>query len=188
VTFVGMAVYRLRLDTQSYRTVTALDLAGASLVFEGQSIDDPPAPIRCRFQHLQRPRADFMYFKPGTLVASAELIDKYFAIWEGCEFVALDINGQAYCAVNVVHVVNALDPERSCPASQPLRTAEISAYVFRPKRLRSPEIFKLPETAASEILVASRPDSEDDLIAVCRRDGLTGLKFQRLWVDDSAAT
>ena len=183
-----MAVYRLRLDSQSYRKVTPLDSAGASLVFAGRSIDDPVAPIRCRFQHRERPRADFMSFKPGTVVASAKMIDDHFAIWEGCEFVALDIEGQAYYAVNVVHVVNALDRERSCPASAPLLTAEMTAYVFRPKRLWPPQIFKLPETSANEILAASSPDSDpmDDLVAVCRQAGLTGLKFQRLWVDDPA--
>ncbi len=141
-----------------------------------------PTPVQCVFADEDKPVADFMAFMPGTFVVPESTLRKNPLRLSPAELIPLVVDEQTFFAVNVTHILNALDRQHSDPATPPLINAQVRTYRFHMKRLSYPSIFKLPETAAAEVLAFSGLGGgiEDEFPLLHREYGFSGLTLDRL--------
>lgn len=135
-------------------------------------------------------RGSFFHLCPGALVidavAAAQLEE--FLEMSG-ELLALPHEGDVLKVLNVTECVNALDEQRTTWVRGATSGAKIriERYAFFPERLMEVPLFKIPETAKSEILtVEGMKDPEDEFKFNVESLGLAGLAFEELWDSDAA--
>jgi hypothetical protein len=131
---------------------------------------------------------DFYQFGYYALIANSRANDTLRGFFERAgELLPLPFEGAEYTLLNVLHVVDCLDVERT-----PELVREGDRYALRPdsiERLRQTTsvLFKIPETARSEILlVEGLLDPAQEFRAVVERAGLKGLLFYEVWSDEDA--
>jgi hypothetical protein len=150
--------------------------------FDGTSVKkewEAPAVYR---SNPKKPRPDFWgCFARSALFAvtdtAARVVTSF--IDQSCEGLAMECDGERFLLCNVTYVVSALDQKRSRHKKD--MPDWIDEYVFHAHRLDY-SLFKIPETAMSEILcVEGLVSPEDEFKATVENHGLRGLKFVRLW-------
>jgi hypothetical protein len=98
------------------------------------------------------------------------------------ELLELPFNGQSYWMLNVLECINCLDAKKTQWRESGGERLSPEQYVFHRNRFSESNIFKIPETYRSEVLVVDREDDEgfvDELIEY----QLEGYTLQLLWTD-----
>jgi len=97
----------------------------------------------------------------------------------------LPYEGEVLHLLNVLECVDCLDEVRTKYVTDKetgAKLAEILEYHFLPERLSWPPLFRLPKRSA--LFALTRHASiKEEFKAVFEREGLTGLKFEKLWSD-----
>jgi hypothetical protein len=151
------------------------------LDFDCQPKLDGWVPPRAYVHNPKRKAGDFFKLVPGALVCSPRAVGVLRGVLEMAgELLPLPVEGHEVTVLNVLECVNCLDEGRSDFDSDRAR----SRYVFLPERLSGSTLFKVPRTAAAEILtVEGRPgnDPEEEFEPLVEANNLTGLVFELVW-------
>lgn len=200
-----MRIYRVRADTRRYRSLALEDGVGAAaLRFDGRPIEGWRPP-RIRVVNAQLPAPDFWGIAdhPAAYAMTARAVRLAGAPWIN-QLLPITIEGAAGHLVNVTVCINVLDRRRAIWAEQPDGTRQLVRYVFHPDRVTENRLFKIPETAAQEVLCWHLHDEPahalrsgaaaeagapfDPLVEPSHEfrtkvhaQGLTGLIFELLW-------
>jgi hypothetical protein len=179
-----LSVYRVVPDLDNCQYIMADDVETVMRFrFDGTPIGEnkwgPPAAYRA---NPKKPKPDFWgcFANLAAYAVTQEAAPKVVTFLDqSCETLPLECDGVRLLVCNVTCVVNALDEKQS-------RHKEglphwIEEYVFHPNRFEY-SLFKIPETAMSEILcVEGLVAREDEFKGTVEKHGLKGLKFKKIW-------
>jgi len=99
----------------------------------------------------------------------------------------LPFEGKEFSVLNVTECINCLDTTKTDwihekSTGKPVRIAK---YAFHSDRMSESSIFKIPETAKSEILCyEGLKDSADEFKGFVEANRMTGLRFEEIWPTD----
>ena len=181
-------VYRVGLNVDDYQSVLESGDGGFPIRnrFDGRPIGSAWNPPECYIQNPKLKRPDFwscfaVWFWFAVTKECAHKIVTFLD--QSCETLPLPVEDSGellFC--NVTEVVNCLDKKQSEAKPYP---GTYKKYVFHPDRWNF-SLFKIPETAPWEVLcVEGVTDPNDEFKGTVERLGLTGIKFQKLWSDES---
>jgi hypothetical protein len=89
--------------------------------------------------------------------------------------------------VNVTECINVLDQDRTrwTVGATSGRRLSIESYAFHPDRLTETPLFKIPETAKTEIYTAAGlRNSNDEFKGRAEKFDLKGLIFEEIWSNE----
>jgi hypothetical protein len=178
-----LAVYRVIPDFDNYQYLIPDDARAAMKYrYDGNAVQnewDPPSVYRGNPQKAKPDIWGCMSFgavMAVTLNAATELVT---FLDESCEGLPLECDGEKFLVCNVTCVVSALDQKQS--QHKEGLPHWIEEYVFHRHRFEY-SLFKIPETAMSEILcVEGLAAPEDEFKGAVEKLGLNGLKFNKIW-------
>jgi len=127
---------------------------------------------------------NFFGLCPGGFVVDASTRNALAGFFEMAgEILPLPFGDSMFYLINVLQCVNSLDQERTIWAQVGVDGPKhIIEYQFYPDRVVESSIFKIPETACSEVLtISGLMDSEDEFKFVVESRGFKGLLFEELW-------
>ncbi len=102
----------------------------------------------------------------------------------GGELLPITCQGRSYLLFNALECVNCLDQQKTLWVMGKRTGAKvrIEKYEFVPNRFSESSLFKIPETAAGEVLtVTGLKDPEDEFKTRVEQLGLAGLCFEEIW-------
>jgi hypothetical protein len=180
-----MNIYKIR-HCEGYEWVLPVDQNDYDLlIFDGKSRASSWKPIRMRrlkfIDGRFRQPSDFPSSSGGdNLVmsqAAREKTEPYLKRYG--EFLPLSCDDEKLWTFHVTHFVDALDEN----ASKVLRATDdpslvlmIHKHVFRPEKLTSDWMFKLPQSHGRGPFYVTDP-----FVNLIHTSGLTGLDFKRVW-------
>jgi hypothetical protein len=178
-----LSVYRVIPDLDNYQYVMPDDVSGVMKYrFDGTPIGndwEPPAAYRA---NPKKPKPDIwgcMSFGAVFAVTQKVATAVVGFMDQSCEGLAMECDGELFLICNVTSVVNALDTKKS--RHKDGLPHWIEEYVFHVRRFEY-SLFKIPETAVSEILcVEGLGDPEDEFKGTVEKLGLKGVKFEKIW-------
>lgn len=100
------------------------------------------------------------------------------------QLLPLPYEDQVFHLLNVTECVNCLDQSATewVYGKSTGKRIDVEKYVFHADRLPESSVFKIPETASSEILCyEGLKDPEDEFKPSVELQALTGLRFHKLW-------
>lgn len=138
-------------------------------------------------QNLKAVRGNFFHLCSGALVIDQLATDRLrpTLAWAG-ELLPLTHEGIPFYLLNVTECVSCLDNGATewVIGKKTGAKIRISKYGFDKRRLSESTLFKIPETAAAEILcVSGLKDPADEFKAQVQANGFRGLLFEKLWSD-----
>jgi len=183
-----MQVFRIRLNSNKFQSFLPSD----EKVWETDllKLDCRPklqswVPPSVYIDHPDQSKGNFFHFCSAGFVVDQNAKDDLGKILEiAGELLPLPHQDALFHLVNVQQCVNCLDDEASTwvfgkTTSAKIRIAE---YRFHANSLPASSLFKIPETARSEVLtVTGLSEPEEDFKTVVERKGLQGLIFEELW-------
>jgi hypothetical protein len=138
-------------------------------------------------QNIKHEPGNFFHLCSGAFVADSSAVEGLRSILEMAgELLPLAHLGSSFFLLNVLECVNCLDNERTTWITGKTTGAKIRIvdYYFNKTQFSESTLFKIPETAMSEILcIEGFKDSEDEFRAQVEAQGLKGLDFEVLWSD-----
>jgi hypothetical protein len=179
-----ISVYRILTDPNTYQSLMAEEPADyVHFPWDGTSLIDNwnPFPVYIPQPTLKEP--DFFNFAFTTLFAASEDLVKKLSLFfnQSCEALKVYLEDASYYALNVVYILNALDKKRS--EFNPLFPQQVVKYQFKKNRFNH-SLFRLYETR--EILcVEGRMAPEEEFKGFVEMNNLTGLKFQKIWSENT---
>ena len=185
-----MKVYRLEPESGKYKNIYLSDDTDIELRltdyfdFRGKPKMSEWSTPEVYLEELEdedvgtQPVPDIAGFRPDTLVLSqraADLFSPYLK--DTVELLPMNC-GWETCAVNVLNVVNAVDYEQSeIQRDDDGDFIGMNTTVIDPNKVKPGQLFKIPEDNRTTILYLEPDNSSDDLIALIKKHGLTGLRF-----------
>lgn len=185
-----MKIYRVRADVERYQHFALEDpatLAGNLLVFDGTPKLEEWKPPAVRLAGPTLKRGCFLGIKgvEGTLVADSA---GYMAAGEflemAGELLPLPCGGETFHVLNITECINALDQKLTEWNIEGGVKRSIRRYAFHGRRMSASSLFKIPETAETDVLTFERLRiPEDEFKSAVETLGLKGLTFEELWRD-----
>lgn len=153
-------------------------------VFAGfeTSYRDWPRP-NCEWAGLKTKKPTFPFFAKGAIAMSSATFDACEEVFSHAGIqLGLTVSGENWIVLNVTDICNALD-RRLSQFRDPDEegTIVVSKYVIRTARINE-NVFKLPETATSEVLTYTKSDrpAEFQLKKMYDLHAMTGLIFEEV--------
>jgi hypothetical protein len=138
-------------------------------------------------QNIKHEPGNFFHLCSGAFVADSSAAEGLRSILEMAgELLPLTHLGSPLFLLNVLECVNCLDSKKTTWITGKTTGAKIRIvdYHFEKARFSESTIFKIPETALSEILcVEGFKDPEDEFRAQVEAQGFKGIDFELLWSD-----
>lgn len=185
-----MEIFRIRLDVNVYQRFLPADQSFWQM--DNLRMDCTPKLPDWRAPEIyihnpKRKQGNFYYLSSGSFVVDSQTAEQLRSILEmSGELLPLEHAGNTYYLLNILECVNCLDQQKTKwvvdeKAGVKVRILE---HHFHRQRLVESTIFKIPETAAGDILcVEGLKDPEDEFKAQVEACGFTGLLFDKLWSD-----
>ena len=185
-----MEIFRIRLNSNDFQCFLPTDNA----VWKNDilKMDCSPKLTKWRapevyIQNPKRQKCNFSHLCSGAFVIDQMATKRLRSILEMAgELLPLEYKGFPYYLLNVLECVNCLDSHTTewVIGKNTGAKIRISKYCFDKRRLSESTLFKIPETAASEVLcVSGIKDPEDEFKAQVEASGFRGLLFEKLWSD-----
>ena len=142
-----------------------------------------PLPIYIWNPKLQL--GNFFSLCSGAFVADSEALSHLRDVLEMAgELLPLRHQGKEFILSNILECANCLDQSRTqwVVDNQTGLRVRIAKYEFIKSRFSESTLFKIPETAAGEILtVTGLKDADDEFKYRVEHSRLTGLVFEEIW-------
>jgi hypothetical protein len=188
-----MRIYRVIPDIKRYQRLLPRDesaLPKDLLIFDSYSKAKSWSPPEVYVPNPDVPRGDFMGFCAGASVCNKRVVDKIGGLltWSG-ELLPIYLEGEELFVVNVTKCYNIMEEDeiRWKYDAQTGEKVGIERYGFLPNRMVETPIFKLPETATTEIISVAFMDSEETECVFqysIEDNAFTGLLFEEIWRHD----
>lgn len=131
---------------------------------------------------------DFFHLCSGAFVVNDAAAEQLREILEiAGELLPINYEGHCFSLLNVMECVNCLDAEKTEWVTGKITGAKIRIvrYQFDKRRLTESSLFKIPETAVSEMLcIEGLKAPEDEFKTQVESSGFRGLIFERIWADN----
>ena len=184
-----MRIYRVVVDVQRFQTVVPTDERAWSsnqLRFDAKSKESWEAVSVVVFNPTKT-RGNFFHLSPSVLVCDDSALGTLEDVFERAgEVLPVQMGQETLYLINVLECANSLDALR-CQWRYDPQTGQrlsLAEYAFARTRLPESSVFKIPETAAAEVLTYSEvKGADDELIRRYQAAGLTGLVFQSIFED-----
>ena len=192
-----MKVYLIKREVNTFRSVLfsrSQDIGAPLYSFDGTPAAESWAPLKVYCDNPKKKRGDFWDVGVGlTFAATAQALELVRTPFEMAgELLSLEFAArrgpsvvEPLTVLNVTSVVDCLDHDRCTfmTFDDGVTVLESEApLIFNPSRFDEPSIFKVPETAASDIYCREDDgDSELEFKAAVEKHGLTGLRFVQVW-------
>jgi len=142
-----------------------------------------PPPVFIYKPQLEK--GNFFNFNSDILISDQKATEVLHSLFvEAGELLFLSYKGNDYSLLNVTECIDCLDQENTkwkYDVDNSIRLM-IDKYSFHTNRFPESSIFKIPETAKSELLVVNGlRDPKDEFINKVVESGLTGLSFEKIW-------
>jgi hypothetical protein len=182
-----MRVHRVSFQFERYQSLHLDDqLDAEQLRLDGDRKGASWRPPRVYVDDPGLERGDFLHlFGVSALVCSARAVEVLERLAVAVELLPVAVDGERLTLVNVVERRNCLDGSATEWSLAPdgARLYPIR-YSFHPGRLPGSTLFKIPETAAAEVLCHDGAlDPMDEFKHAVEYHKLTGLQFEELWHD-----
>lgn len=183
-----MRVYRVNFDLARFQSLHVDDerVDVAQLRLDGDPMGASWRPPRTYVDDTLRERGDFMHlFGASAIVCSARAVRVLEDLPVAVELLSVKLDEETLTLVNVVERRNCLDHEATrWSRAQDGTPLFPERYSFHPRRLPGSTLFKIPETAAAEVLCHEGAlDPVDEFKHAVEYHELTGLRFEELWRD-----
>jgi hypothetical protein len=179
-------VYRIRSDVNHYQYFLPendeeLPKLRMDCVPRAENWSPPPVFV---YEPLHK-KGDFYNFNSSSLITSPKATQALYPYLEiAGELLSLPYKDEVYTLLNVTECINCLDQQRTewVKGKDKGDNLFIKSYAFYPDRFSESDIFKIPETCLSEILVVEGlKDQKDEFRYVVESAGLQGLIFEEIW-------
>jgi len=188
----NIEIYRIRLNSNKYQSFLPFDQniwSTDALKMDGRpKLPDWKSP-KIYIHNPKHQRGDFFHFCSGAFVIDSIVAKKMLTFFENAgELLPLTFEQYSYFIFNVLECVNCLDLQKTewVIGKATGEKIRIKKYAFDKNRLAESTLFKIPETAAAEILCASGlKDPEDEFKFQVEAAGLTGLIFEKVWSESN---
>src|SRR6266542_652906 len=183
-----MKVYRIAHDSNHYQFLLPKREKDALFFYDfdgtSRAVNWRPPPMTL-FTKGKLQRGDFFQFAQGVVISNSRGVDALnVAFFEPAgELLPLTVGKEMYYVLNVTRCIDCLDEETTTrEGDDPIVPGSIVQYRFRSQALPAIGLFKIPETARTEVLlVEGIRDRDDEFSAIAERHALTGLQFELLW-------
>jgi hypothetical protein len=172
------------LPEEGFQRLVATNGGDAPGAFDGMPLEEnwQPPTLVADDPTLEAPdvwacfgRTDVYAFTENAFAELIQFLD------EAGETLPADVDGRKVWLLNVTRGINCL--KRSSCEFDPNDPAVITNYIFHTDRV-VPSLFKIPETRATDLLCGGHVvASVDEFQTVFEELDLTGLRFDRIWVD-----
>lgn len=188
-----ISVLQLKADPAICQWIYASDPTRLEIVStDGMPRSDQWDPPKFYVQKPFDPKSNFFVTYPGSFAFDQNVMDnagiiKFFEA--SGEILPIKMEtGEMLYILNVTEVNNCLDHEKTTFRVYPHSgyCGAPKKYAFHSFRMPLTDIFKIPETARSQILTVTglHSDPIEEFKSAYDVSGLTGLKFIKLWSDD----
>jgi hypothetical protein len=181
-----ISVFRIKNNVNIYQYfLTEIEEEARLLRTNGLSREHSWVPPSVFVYKPQLEIGNFFNFNSDALIAdqkATEVLRSFFM--ESGELLPLPYKGINYTLLNVTECINCLDHDetRWTYDTENKIPLIINKYVFYKNRFPESCIFKIPETAKSELFVVNGlRDTEDEFITKVVESGLKGLYFEKVW-------
>ncbi len=180
-----MNVYQWKADVECRWLTTSSEQELERFSFEGDSrmkgwIAPQMAWILDEKGDVRRAITDCPNLVPGVPALSARAVAALGPLLADVgELLPLNLAPHSYYALNVTHVIDALDEQRSevVRFSSSGRIMTVNSFVFRKPAVAVQTVFKDIRLVRSAVFVA------DAFVEAVAQAGLTGFVFKRIWSD-----
>jgi len=179
-------VYRLKVDVNKYQYfLPEQEEYEAKLWMDCISKADnwlpPPVFVYKPFHK----KGDFYSFNSSALITSPKATQVLYPFLEVAgELLPLPYQGELFTLLNVTECIDCLHQQKT-EWMQSKDTGDnlwIKKYVFHTNRFSESDIFKIPETCKSEILIVEGlKDPKDEFRYAVESAGLQGIVFEEIW-------
>lgn len=187
-----VTIYNLEPASEQCQWIAPVDpdlIASGALFFDGTPRMHVWKEHKFYVQNPLKNRCNFFLGLWGALVFDDAVMNEYLVrthLELAGEILPIRLDsGEALNILNVTEVANALNHEATVfrkdrQSNSPMGVIQ---YAFSPMRLNQSSIFKVPETARTDVLTVSGrfPNPEDELYAAYSLSGLKGLNFREVW-------
>jgi hypothetical protein len=185
-----MEIFRIRLNSNEFQSFLPAD----TNIWQTDALKMDCKPKLSKWkapeiyiQNPKREQGNFLHLCSGAFVTDSLAADRLRIILEiAGELLPFAHDGSPFFLLNVLECVNCLDDQSTEWVKGKTTGAKIRIlkYHFDRGRLSESTLFKIPETAASEVLcVEGIKDPEDEFKAQVEASGFKGLMFEKLWSD-----
>ena len=181
-----ISVYRIKSDVNHYQyflTEQGEDEPKLMMDCTPKAEAWSPTPVFIYMPKLGK--GDFYNFTSSALITSPRATEVLHThLVKAGELLPLPYNGEVYTVLNVTECINCLDHEKTEWVYGKSTGAKIGIkrYTFHRNRFSESDIFKIPETCKSEILVVEGiKDVKDSFKYAVESAGLEGLIFEEVW-------
>ncbi len=179
-------VYRVKNDVDNFQYFLTRDSGDyARLNMDGTPRAETWNPPAVYIYKPRLQKGDFFDSSGSALIASPRATETLRLHFEQAgELLPLPYGGEVFTLLNVTECIDCLDQDRTEWRLAPDGTKlAIRKYAFHRDRFSS-DIFKIPETCVSEVLVVEdRRDPADEFRYVLTAANLRGLVFEKIWED-----
>lgn len=186
-----MILYDVKVDVNNF--LRFLPSEEAVWVTDALQFDGRPkgSSWRCPDLYIYNPlkkAGDFSAIASGAFICNDKALSSLRYFFEASsEILSIKHQGQSLYVINIIDVVNCLNDEKTVwvYGDQTKAKIRIKKHEFFSNRFSESTIFKIPETAKTQILtVENMKDEIDEFKARYRINQLSGLKFTELWRDE----
>lgn len=179
-------VYRIKTNVNEYQYFLPEKEEDESKLWMDCSskVSNWSAPPMFIYKPLHK-RGDFYNFNSSALIISPKATQVLYPYLESAgELLPVTYNNELFTLLNVTQCINCLHQQKTewVQSKESGDNLWIRRYAFHPDRFSESDIFKIPETCKSEILVVEGlKDPKDELRYVVQSTGLQGLIFEEIW-------
>jgi hypothetical protein len=185
-----MKVFRVSLDSNKFQSLLPCDQA----IWRTEALEMNCSPKMSAWcppaVYVSNPRlrlGNFLHLCSGGFVTDPKGLESLRDLLEMAgELLPLPHDGFTFWLTNVLECFNCLDAEASQWVLGKTTGARVAIrrYEFFRDRFGESTLFKIPETAAGEVLtVSGMKDPEDEFKSRVEQAGLQGILFEELWSD-----
>lgn len=185
-----MKIYNIEADSDKYQTILPVldsNEIYEILDFKGLPKEETWAPIEFYIDNPLAKQSDFYsLINSAAFACNKKAIYKLGRFWDlSAELLPIFLEDRTELfIVNIIDCINALNPKDTEYAyyEDGTRSNRILKYAFHKNRFHESSIFKIPETANTQILTyAGLKSPEDEFFSAYNESGLTGLIFSPLF-------
>lgn len=185
-----MKIYSIEVDIDKYQTILPVldsNEIYEILDFKGLPKEKKWEPIVFYIDNPLAIQGDFYsLINSAAFVCNKKAVDKLGRFWDlSAELLPIFLeDGTELFIVNIIDCINALDQKDTeyDYYEDGTRSNRILKYAFHKNRYHESSIFKIPETANTQILTYTGIKSpEDEFFFAYKESGLTGLIFTPLY-------
>ena len=185
-----LSIFKIRADISRSRSIVGdnPEESAPLLGLQAKPIEEWSSPVF----YVGDPRkkdSDFYWLTGNSLVFDERVHEIMADIFERAgQVFPLTVEGsnRQFYLLNVLKVVSAIDKEKSVweISAEGEQLALVNFHFVRSQLSSESSLFKIPEIFLNPILAChdDAPGS-DDFVARYRREGLTGLRFKKLWAE-----